>query len=598
MLSLELAKKQIDAWRVEDEDCVSPRVKKLSPKLRTIAYSLLDRDAKGNAVTVSMENYEERNRARNDAIRHVDKLSAKERLTLFAAWFGDMARDVETGWQFLKTSTYQPGDARRSFRAPNNPEATLTMRDWWLRQLIRIVNSFRWGIVTPAWLAAWTPHLGYLADQDSVGRLLAALIDAGGPRGDELFDIVCQSVRGEHEIGAMGRHVSRALLMASRPEGWELMEKTLLAAQRQEGLRQVILETVDEAHPEAFRRMLRLVRDHDLARFSAVVRAANVWFGLAWDSVSVRTVNATIDQVIGYLDDPKLREKALRGDAPEGVFLALWSLAYDDAMASIPVAEKLLKHENVEIRFVAVLHLSQVCLPETGSARAAAMNDEDPRVALCALQGSPFEEDEGSAAVETADGHFERVERLFQRLPAKSTKLKPLVWPWTEQKASREVVASHLVRALGNRPPTALLPYLPSINTHHRAEVAKLLAQQKKWDRVTREAILRLAGDASSDAREAAYEALGKVKLKPGESEILECYLTRKTNDLRQGVLGALLRQTDALAMASAERLLESKNVLQRLAGLEILRQLAQANRCRPACQHRAGVYRNDRKRL
>jgi hypothetical protein len=50
-----------------------------------------------------------------------------------------------------------------------------------------------------------------------------------------------------------------------------MMEKALLAAQRQEGFRQSILETVDEAHPHAFRRMLRLIAEHDLARFSSVV---------------------------------------------------------------------------------------------------------------------------------------------------------------------------------------------------------------------------------------------------------------------------------------------------------------------------------------
>jgi len=59
------------------------------------------------------------------------------------------------------------------------------------------------------------------------------------------------------------------------------MEKFLLAAQRQEGLRQVILETVDEAHPDAFRRMLRLILDNELLRFSATLRAMDVWFGSA-----------------------------------------------------------------------------------------------------------------------------------------------------------------------------------------------------------------------------------------------------------------------------------------------------------------------------
>src|SRR5262249_48124220 len=77
----------------------------------------------------------------------------------------------------------------------------------------------------------------YHDDAYAIGHLLAAVISSGGESADEVFEIVCRSARGEHEIGGMGRHVTRALLSASRPEGWELMEKMLLAAQRQEGLR-------------------------------------------------------------------------------------------------------------------------------------------------------------------------------------------------------------------------------------------------------------------------------------------------------------------------------------------------------------------------
>ena len=105
------------------------------------------------------------------------------------------------------------------------------------------------------------------------------------------------------------------------------------------------------------------------------------------------------------------------------------------------------------------------------------------------------------------------------------------------------------------------------------------LAAQKKWDSVTRETLIDLAGDATANIREAACTALAKVKLQAGEIEILERYLTRKTSDLRQGVLGLLLRQADAAALASADRLTASKDAMQRLGGLEILRQLAAANR-------------------
>ena len=55
-----------------------------------------------------------------------------------------------------------------------------------------------------------------------------------------------------HEVGRMGQHVIRALLTANRRDGWELMERTLLAAQRQEGLRQSIWKSSMRPSPKRF----------------------------------------------------------------------------------------------------------------------------------------------------------------------------------------------------------------------------------------------------------------------------------------------------------------------------------------------------------
>src|SRR5205823_8885834 len=161
------------------------------------------------------------------------------------------------------------------------------------------------------WLATWAGYLYYRGSDDNSGYTLAAAINAGGAVGETVFQTLKDSASNLHPIGAMGRHITRALLVCERPEAWAFMEKFLLAAQRQEGLRQVILETVDEAHPQAFRRMLRLIRDHDLARFSSVVRSVNVWFGFMWDSVSAGVVNKAVDKAITFLDDPKARDAAL-----------------------------------------------------------------------------------------------------------------------------------------------------------------------------------------------------------------------------------------------------------------------------------------------
>src|SRR5207244_3713681 len=145
------------------------------------------------------------------------------------------------------------------------------------------------------WYAAWAPYVAPYGT-DVFGILFAAVIDAGGPEGDAIFETLLASAQGEHPVGAMGRQVTRALLCSNRREGWEFVERLLLAAQRQEGLRQTVLEAIDEAHPEAFRRMLRLVVDHDLLRFSATVRAADVWFGLQFEAMTPAAAKSALSQ--------------------------------------------------------------------------------------------------------------------------------------------------------------------------------------------------------------------------------------------------------------------------------------------------------------
>lgn len=598
MLAPEVAKTRLADWKIPTENRFLESVPKLPAKLRTIGYALLNRDAKGAELPWRDSTARAQNVVK--AAAPLDALGPGDWQKLFGPAFGALAPWLESAWRFLQAGPYQHGWARKAYRAPRLPEASLTGRVGWLQRMVAIADRYRVETLAPAWLATWAPHLEQSyggSDADTIGRLLAAVIDAGGPTGDEVFTILAQSARGEHELGVMGRHVSRGLLMASRPEGWELMEKMLLAAQRQEGLRQAILETVDEAHPQAFRRMLRIVKENNLARFSAVVRALNVWLGYNWDSVSTGVVNKALALILEYLEDPKARQAALCGREPEALYLALWSVAFEDALASIPRAVERLKDRRAEIRMVAALHLANLGLPQSGKARAEALDDDDLHVAMAALPswGENHDPDDKTPG----EGLFERLERLVARLPDKPITLKPMVWPWTAYRVDRKQVAVHLCGALGNRPATALIPHLPIFATYQRCLVVQRLAEQKKWDALSRDTLVQLAGDASADVRGAALTALGaKGKLEPDEILRLEGYLSRKASDLRQGVVGVLLKQSDALALASAERLLGSKDGQQRLAGLELLRQLTLGKRGREKCQARAAQFQAARAKL
>jgi len=129
-----------------------------------------------------------------------------------------------------------------------------------------------------------------------------------------VYGVLRDTAGTQHPVARMGRHVPGALLSSTREDAWTLAEGLLLAAQRQEGLRQVILETVDEASPDAFTRTLRLILQEDLLRFAATLRAACVWFGLNYDVTDVWTVRAHLTQALAYLDDPA----AARAAVPSG----------------------------------------------------------------------------------------------------------------------------------------------------------------------------------------------------------------------------------------------------------------------------------------
>jgi hypothetical protein len=522
MLKQEEARAQLE--KVEIKEWIAARmgaIDGLPAGLRDTARTIM-----GPEEPVSLLQAQKSSR-QQDLAKGFKSMDEKGRLQFFETLAPGLGTVIERGWQMHDRLPFQGGYERKPFRAPGHPDAIITRRINWLVETLRIVGPYQKNI---AWFAAWAPHVAHYRLADALGILLAAAIDGGGSEGEEVFQILCASGRNEHEIGGMGRHVTRGLLNASRPEGWQFIENMLLAAQREEGLRQVILETVDEAHPQAFRRMLRLIIDQNLARFSATVRAFDVWLGYQWDAVSVGVVNKTIEKMHLYLEDATAREAALKGADAEQAYVALWSQSFDDAVATVAPATELLKHSKAEHRFVAAHLLDQLGLIASRKSLLIALEDSDLRVTSRAVLSFQRATD---ARIKNLD-LFERLEKLLPRYPEKPEKLKPAVWPWTAYTVSREFAANTLPQNLGERSPTRLLPYLQQMGTQKRAAVIGLLAKQDKWDAATRDMLFAMVGDASRQVREAALGYLAKCKIEPSEAAGIEQLLDRKTGDLRR----------------------------------------------------------------
>src|SRR5262249_55337086 len=148
---------------------------------------------------------------------------------------------------------------------------------------------------------------------------------------------------------------------------------------------------------------------------------------------------------------------------------------------TVEPAAELLGDALVERRFAAVHLLGQLDLPAARLHLAKALEDNDLRVVLHALESCQEGEADGEDT-NRPPGLFENIERIVARMPQKKTRLEPIIWPWQVLIADREAVTGELVWGLGDRPPTKLIPYLPSLDRWQRAEVVRLLAGMKKWD--------------------------------------------------------------------------------------------------------------------
>lgn len=522
----------------------------------------------------------------------------KGRAKVLAALFPTLAAEVEAGWQILGRVPYTHGYTRRGFRAPNRPELYTGNRQTYLENLSDELGEYPDDVLSAGWLAAWAVHLGgYRTDE--FGYLLAGAVDAGGEAGEAVFAVLKDCAANRHAIGGPGGHATRGLLCCGLPEAWEFTEQLLLAAQRQEGLRQSILEAVDEAHPQAFRRMVGVVLDHNLIRFASVARAAGVWFGEEEEVENPKKLKGDLVACRELLADPAARKKAIdKGDALTA-YRGLWAVAFEDAETALKAAAPLLRDKTPARRFAAAKLIAETGLPEGVPLLMPLLTDPEPRVVSLALnffQGLRDEDDDG---LKPPADLFERVEQVIPSLPAKAKELKPLVPGWPVPDLGQNVAAEVLLNCLGRRPAERLLPHLPVMDEYERVRALEKLCEPRTLSGKVRQTLLAIAGEPNRYVREAAMKYLKRSKVAEDEVPTLEGYLTRKTADFRRSVFELLLNRPDKLVLGSIDRLLAAGDANRRAAGIELARRMVDAERTAEPVRERLRDFREARgKRL
>jgi hypothetical protein len=521
----------------------------------------------------------------------LDELDTDRRTAVMSALHPRLGPALARWWVDAQGQPYQQGWLRRAFRAPHDPELTRLARLDTLRQVLQRTGPYDRDAV---WLAAWAPHLGReqhggapsLA-QLFAGPVLAAAIDAGGRDGEEVFATLLAIGRGEHPVGVVDRHVVVGLARASRPDGWEFLERVLLAAQRQEGLRQTILEAIDEAHPDCFDRMLEVIVREDLTRFAATVRAVCVWLGFSADVQEIPLVRDRVGQLRALRADAVAREQAAAGEDPWSTYLALCAQAMRDVVPAVSSAEHALAHPDPGVRAASIRFLGATQHPHATRRLAVALGDPDLAVAALAHASTTWRTEDDPVAIGllgpsrtlAPPDTFERLERLAARLPERD---RPTPAIGVEQQPivlSRSAVVASLLTTRGARSWTRLATWWPTMDAATRQRFLMELQRGGTPPAELRGVLLTAVGDRSSWVRGAAVDLLAKTGVVHGEAPAIEALLTRKASDLRRGVLRLLLTQRLDDVVRSAERLWATGEAAPRDAACELLRGVERPSR-------------------
>ncbi|MEM7537588.1 MAG: DUF5724 domain-containing protein [Chloroflexota bacterium] len=567
------------------------QVDALPLETRTLAYELLaynptiaDKEQHGEWLDAIAQH-------KNESGEKLATLSSHERQQLFATLLPKLAIELEAGWRVVAKRPYLSrfGSAgSRPFCSSNDASIHARYQWDWLCDIVQTIGPFEQDM---HWLLEVLNHFNSW-NMGPLHHLLAAAIEIGNDLSETIFQTMLAAARNQSNDMAFGTHVIRPLLMVERIEGWEAIERLLLAAQREEGLRQSILHEVRFAHPQAFQRIVSLIAEHDLLRFSSVLYSFNHWFRLNFDVTTRKKAEAYLTRVDQFLRDPAAVQAALHGDEPEACYLALCVVAFENVEYALAVVEELKGHSNATHRFMAAYFLANSGTWPFDHLLMPFLRDDDPLVAATALahfsrryyQTNPPEL--RSICVEVID-----------RFPLKAEKYTSL-WSWHTPEAGQSIVADVMASATTMEMLPTLFPYIDRMGTNGRQRVIGLMPEARPLSAEEFAVVTKLLGDRSSSVRDTVKGLLEVQTFTAEQIVAFEKYFSRKTESLRKAILQVILRQPDEVVFLSVDRLLAKRKELERRAGLELLAALVQQERAITACQQRAQSYQESTENL
>ena len=517
-----------------------------------------------------------------------DKLwETEEGKRLALLLFGEIqAPYVQRIWDDAYKYPYSSDWSRRPFRSPNHEDYRETQLNV-LNRLCILRNAGLGGLPI-------AEQFQYAVYKVASANFFAVVLSEDP---DKYYALVEEIFLGEDEIGKVCASLIKSCLMVEDTRYHTLVEKTLLAAQLQEDLRQMILEVLDETTIPVFQHFIGVILEHNLNRFSSVVRAVDTWFGFGWEAPQQSVVKRALELAQVYLGDlDKAREAATSSQDNLERYVALWAVAIYNVEEALHLAVAALNNTKTSYEAcVVVLYFMRQTQKKSDELLSFAENyfGIEPAWDYWILKNLPkgkltpalFDKVHASAKKLPKDGKsFEGVGfRWF------SFTIKPLDLYQAMLKAANEQQQQILATELAEIPVDArhvllndIFPVLSRWSNHTyyiNDEEDNTPPEDYPADSWQRALVRTAINDKGTYVVSKAMEILRKVPLVQDDILALEQVLSRKNKEQRKESVALLVKQPEAVLKDSTSRMIVSKNADQRLAALEILTVLQEEER-------------------
>lgn len=161
----------------------------------------------------------------------------------------------------------------------------------------------------------------------------------------------------ENNTAVMTREVIVAVEQADNTELHKLLLDLFVAARLQEGVRQSIIETIDENQIAPFLSMVDVIKEQELLRYSSVQRGILNWIGIGYEIVEEKQVKFIFEHLYEYLHDEEKLQAGFESENPLEVYLACYCVGFYDVDEAIKKAVQLLGNSKRHIVAAALIYL-------------------------------------------------------------------------------------------------------------------------------------------------------------------------------------------------------------------------------------------------